>query len=86
MRIFVIMKSRLNLTIDSAVLAEMKEYSEKKNISLSRLIEDYFAATIRRKKKSNLLNMVDALPPHRIDADIDLKAGYYSEKYNTNGR
>ncbi len=74
------MKSRLNLTIDESLLKSTKLYAEKNNKSLSELVENYFETIITPVKKKTFMDIVDALGPHNIDPDADLKELYYQDK------
>jgi len=57
MRIFVVnimrinMISRLNITIDKAVITEAKKYAKLHRRSLSGIIEDYLKSLISKEKK-----------------------------------
>lgn len=78
------MKTRLNLTIDQALLESMKAYAANKHTSVSELVETYFKRVSRPAKRKNILHLVDKLNSPVIDPKADLKKLFYqeqSEKY-----
>lgn len=84
MRIFGTMKTRLNLTVDEALLSHIKAYAARKQISVSELVESYFKRMVRPPKKKNILHLVESLDTPAIDPKADLKKSFYreqSEKY-----
>ncbi|MBD1392961.1 DUF6364 family protein [Mucilaginibacter glaciei] len=74
------MKSRLNLTIEDSLLTSMKKYAEKKNTSVSNLVEAYFKNLTKPAKRETFMDMVEKLGPHNIDPKADLKELYYQNK------
>lgn len=74
------MKTRLNLTIDDALLAEIKKLAVRNDTTVSDLVEQYFKKLLPRKKQDNILDMVEKLRPSDIAPDTDLKELYYREK------
>ena len=80
MRIFKVMKTRLNITVDESLLKSAKSYASNKGTSLSQLIEDYLKSLMRPKRKKNIIQLVDKLPKPKIDAGKDLKKAYYEDK------
>lgn len=80
MRIFDIMKTRVNLTIEDSVLKSTKLYAEKQGTSVSELVEDFFKSITEPKKRSGLFKLIDELPAPDIDAEADLKELYYKDK------
>ena len=84
MRIFAIMKTRLNLTIDDALLGNIKAYASNKQTSVSELVENYFKTITKPPKRKNIINLVEKLEKPKIDSKADLKELYYqnqSKKY-----
>ncbi|WEK37185.1 MAG: DUF6364 family protein [Candidatus Pseudobacter hemicellulosilyticus] len=78
------MKTRLNLTIDQALLESMKAYAANKHTSVSELVETYFKRISRPAKRKNILHLVDQLKAPATDPKADLKELFYqeqSEKY-----
>lgn len=45
------MTTKLNLTIEEKIAKQIKLYAEKKNISVSKIAEDYFKKLVSNKKK-----------------------------------
>ncbi len=79
-------KSRVNITIDESVLRKIKTYAAKQQMSLSQIIEDYLRGLIHSKPSDKtILDLVDELPPHDLDENLDLKVSYYEaqkDKYD----
>lgn len=46
------MTTKLNLTIEEKVAKQIKLYAGKKNISVSKIAEDYFKKLVGRRKKT----------------------------------
>ena len=45
------MTTKLNLTIEKNTAKKIKDYAEKKNISVSKIAEEYFNSLINEKKE-----------------------------------
>jgi hypothetical protein len=73
------MKARLNLSIDTDILKEVKKLSAKKNMSVSEMVEDYFKI-ITRPKRRLLTEILDKLPRVNIPENKKLSELYYEEK------
>ena len=58
-----LVKERLNLTIDGALLEAMKAYAASKEMSVSELVESYFRSVTRPVGRDNILDLVDRLEP-----------------------
>jgi len=80
MRIFVYMKTRLNITIEETLLEKVKVYATKQNSSVSQLVEDYFKTIIKPKKRKTIIDLIESLPKPDIDSDEDLKKEYYERE------
>lgn len=74
------MKTRLNLTIDEALLENIKAYASKKNTSVSELVETYFKSITRPVKKKNIIHLVEKLDKPAISQQSDLKELYYQDQ------
>lgn len=87
MRIFIFMKTRLNITIENSVLSQMKDYAASKQTSVSQIIEDYMRSIVKSpSKKKNILEVVDQLEvPQNIDGNQDLKKAFYEEQSDKYG-
>lgn len=81
MRIFVFMKARLNLTIEEELLTKVKVYAEKKESSVSQLVEDYFKQITAKPKRKSLLDVIEELPKPKMTfpKDFDFKREYYEQ-------
>lgn len=73
------MKTRLNLTIDNNVLEGIKAYASGSHISISELGENYFKSITQPAKRKNLLDLVDKLPPLKVDTAGNLRDRYYKK-------
>ena len=81
------MKTRLNITIENALLSHVKEYAASKEVSVSQMVEDYFRSLIKPtdKRANNIIDLVEQLPAHQIDDNIDLKKSYYEDRSDKYG-
>ena len=81
---FCVMKSRLNLTIDEELLAQVKQYAESHEMSVSEMVETYFKTITKVTTGKNIIELVEGLRKSAIPDDIDLKEEYFkmqSKKY-----
>ena len=51
------MKARLNITIDEAVLRNVKYLAEDQNTSVSEIVETYFKSIVKPKNKKQSFNI-----------------------------
>jgi hypothetical protein len=80
------MKTRLNLTIDDGLLNNMKIYAQKQGTSISELVENYFEKIAKpKKKKKNILQLVEDLKAPSISTQSDLKELFYKEQASKHG-
>lgn len=75
-----IMKERLNLTIDGALLDAMKAYAAKRQMSVSELVENYFKTVTKPARRKNVLDLIDQLKKPAISDKADLKELFYKEQ------
>ncbi|WP_374756621.1 DUF6364 family protein [Dyadobacter bucti] len=54
MRIFISMKTRLNITIENSVLSQMKDYAASKQTTVSQIIEDYMRSIVKSPSKRKI--------------------------------
>ncbi|MEN9697834.1 MAG: hypothetical protein RLZ56_1255 [Bacteroidota bacterium] len=73
------MKARLNITIETSLLNEVKKLAAKKNISVSELVENYFMSITKPKRKL-LTEILDQLPKVKVAENKKLSELYYEEK------
>lgn len=87
MRIFEIMKARVNLTIEQDLLAKIKEYANKEGKSISELVERFFEQMIKKKKENepDLFELMKNLPPIELPENFDYKEEYYKAKMKKYG-
>lgn len=55
------MSTKLTLSLDSKVIERAKRYSDRKGLSLSKIIEDYLRKLTQSEKKSPKKSKVDKL-------------------------
>ena len=73
------MKTKLSLSVDDALLSEMKVYACKQNKSISELVSDYFTTIIKSTNHKNIIELVNALDAPLIEVNINLKETYYNK-------
>lgn len=74
------MKAKLNITIEENLLQSVKAYSDKYKISISSIVEDYFAKITKQGKRKNIIEIVKKLPASNIPGNRNLKEEYYHSK------
>lgn len=80
------MKTRLNLTIDDGLLNNMKIHAQKQGTSISELVENYFREITKpKKKKKNIIQLVEDLKAPSISTQADLKELFYKEQSSKHG-
>ncbi len=79
------MKARLNLTIDNALLDEMKVYAARKQTSVSELVENFFVTVTRQGRRKSIIDLVEKLKTPSLDPLADLKELYYTEQSGKHG-
>ncbi len=82
MRIFVNMKTRLNITVEETLVEKAKAYAAEKDLSLSQLVEDYFERIVTKQRRPSLLDVLDKLPKSesQYPEDFDFKKEYLEER------
>lgn len=56
------MEVKLELTIDSIVLARAKRYADTKGLSVSELVENYFKKLTKPSGEQSIIELVEQLP------------------------
>jgi Family of unknown function (DUF6364) len=79
-----VMKSRLNITIDEKLLTGAKRFANRHNTSLSQLVETYFKR-ITGPNRKNVIDLIESLPKPGIDTQGDLKKKYYEDQKSKYG-
>ncbi len=74
------MKTRLNLTVDQALLDFIKAYAASRHTSVSELVESYFKTMAKPAGRKNILQLVEKLEKPAIDPQLDLKESFYQEQ------
>ncbi len=74
------MKTRLNLTIDDALLSDIKTYAIKRKTSISELVENYFKKVTHSSGKKSIIDLVEKLDAPYIDKSADLKELFYKDQ------
>ena len=77
------MKTELSLTIDDALLADVKLYADKNNITVSELVEDFLKNLTISPKQKNIVDLVQELDAPFIDQQADLKKLHYDKWSNS---
>jgi hypothetical protein len=82
------MDTKLTLSLNKKVIEQAKKYAQKKNISLSKLIEAYlYRASSQEKEEPVISPLVKSLSGIiKLSKDFSHKKGYsdfLSEKYKT---
>ena len=79
------MDIKLTLKLDQTIIEKAKAYAKEKNISLSKMIENYLKAlTGKKRKKIEISPLVESLTGVISSKDEDNKkdyTNYLSEKY-----
>lgn len=80
------MDTKLTLNIDSFVIEQAKEYARSRRVSLSKLIESYLSAIIKKdNREEEITPLVKKLSGViKLDNDFDYKSmytDYLMEKY-----
>jgi hypothetical protein len=70
------MKTELSLTIDDDLLADVKLYADKNNITVSKLVEDFLKNLTTSSKQKNIVDLVQELDAPLMDQQTDLKKLY----------
>ena len=73
------MKTKLELTIDSIVLARAKRYADAKGLSVSKLAENYLKKITMPSHRKSIIELIDELPKPAIPAGKDLKKAFYED-------
>lgn len=74
------MKNRLNITVDDALIEQVKRYAAKHQVSLSQLVEQYFKTLIRPSHKKNILELLKELPRPKVKIEGDPRQTYYEQR------
>ena len=74
------MKARLNITIEEAILKNVKYFAEENNTSVSELVENYFKTIVKPKKKKSLSEIIKDLPKPKLEENFNWKEEYYKSK------
>ncbi len=79
------MDTKLTLKLDKSIIDSAKEYAKEKNISLSKMIENYLQAlTNKQSKEIEISPLVESLIGVITSQEADYKkdyTNYLSEKY-----
>jgi len=79
------MKTHVNLSIEKDLVKQVKAYAQKKQTSVSDLVEEYFNKIVRPVQKTSIIDMIEALEKPDIDENMDLKKAYYEEQSAKHG-
>jgi len=79
------MKARLNITIDKDVLQNVKLLAEEQKTSVSEIVEHYFKAIAKPRKKKTFIELIKELPKPNLPKDFNWKEEYYKDKMKKYG-
>jgi len=79
------MNARVNLTIDGALLAKVKRYASTRHSSVSQLVEAYLKTCVDVPVHKSLIDIVEELPPSKLDLKGDLSKQYFEESIHKYG-
>jgi|AraplaCL_Cvi_mCL_1032061.scaffolds.fasta_scaffold61048_1 hypothetical protein len=79
------MKTHVNLSIEKELIKQVKVYAQKKQTSVSDLVEEYFHKIVRPTPKANIIDMIEELETPAIDKSLDLKKAYYEQQSAKHG-
>lgn len=85
MRIFIYMKSRLNITVEESLIVQAKRYAARNNTSLSQMVEFYFKMLGRPRRQKNVIDIIEKLPKPSFKTNTDLKEAYYTDQKKKHG-
>lgn len=87
MRIFKKMKTRLNLTIEKDLLEKVKLYADRRNESVSQLVEVYFETIVKKPRKKSVIDLIEELPKpkDKYPPDFDFVKEYYKASAKKHG-
>lgn len=74
------MKSRLNITIEEELLDRAKKYADKKNSSLSQIIETYLKSITKPASKKTVIDLLSELPKPKGNFENISKDKYYKDR------
>ena len=79
------MNTKLTLKLNKSIINNAKEYAKKKNISLSKMIENYLQALTNKRNKDVEISplvksLIGVINPPKTDYKKDY-TNYLSEKY-----
>lgn len=79
------MDTKLTLKLDKSIIDRAKEYAKEKNISLSKMIENYLKALTNKPEEEIKISplvesLIGVITPQEIDNKEDY-TNYLSEKY-----
>lgn len=79
------MKTHVNLSIEKDLIKQVKAYAQKKQTSVSDLVEEYFNKIVRPVQKINIIDIIEELEKPNIDQKLDLKKAYYEQQSTKHG-
>lgn len=70
------MNKKLTLNIDKQIIQEAKTYAKSRNVSLSKLVEDYLISITSVQKKESTASLLVESSTGIIPSDYDERADY----------
>lgn len=78
--LIIIMKARVNLTIEQDILDRAKIDASDLGSSVSELVENYLKNVSTKVNSESLIDYVDKLEIPDLDKNIDYKRQYYEDR------
>jgi hypothetical protein len=79
------MKTHVNLSIEKELVKQVKAYAEKKQVSVSDLVTEYFTKIVRPVRKTTVIDLIENLEQPNFDVNIDLKKAFYEQQADKYG-
>ena len=79
------MKTHVNLSIEKELVKQVKAYAEKKQVSVSDLVTEYFTKIVRPVRKTTVIDLIESLEQPDFDVNIDLKKAFYEQQADKYG-
>jgi len=75
----IVMKARVNLTIDESLLEKVKRYAASRKSSVSEVVENYFKTLAQAPQHKSIVDIVEELPKPDLKIEGDLKKRYLEQ-------
>ncbi|MFD2148385.1 DUF6364 family protein [Mucilaginibacter antarcticus] len=79
------MKTHMNLSIEKDLVKKIKAYAEKRQISVSDLVEAYFSKIVKPSKTFTVIDLIEGLEKPVLEEGTDLKKSFYEQQSSKYG-